>query len=249
MITVGVDLAAEPANTAVAILAWQPSSCVVTDLFCPAEDADIIDAAKGATKVGIDAPLGWPVPFVEFLVQHQGGVVVPPDAGGEKAWRHHLATRLTDRVVHEDFGVVPMSVAADRIARPAMRAAALLSRLATDDVPLDRSGAGQVVEAYPAAALKQWGLPHRGYKGKDTVAVRRELLAALAAATPWLELGAVQGRCGESDHCLDAVIAGLVARAAALGLTHEPDGTQQELGRSEGWIAVPRQGSLERLVD
>ncbi len=45
----------------------------------------------------------------------------------------------------------------------------------------------------------------------------------------------------ESDHnCFDALVASLVARAAALGLTQPPE-TDQERDRAvrEGWIHVP----------
>jgi predicted nuclease with RNAse H fold len=248
VITVGIDLAAEPTNTAIAVLEWRSSSCVLTDLVCPADDNAIVDAAKRAHKVGIDSPLGWPEPFIEFLTQHRAGTVEPPPLGAEKAWRNQLANRLTDQVVHQEFGTIPMSVAADRIARPAMRAAALLSMLSPDGHALDRSGSGLVVEAYPAGSLKRWGLEHRGYKGKDGTTRRRELLANLRRAVPWLDLGDTDARCADSDHCLDAVVAGLTARAASLGLIRQPTPTEQRRAGVEGWIAIPTGDSLGRLL-
>jgi Protein of unknown function (DUF429) len=58
----------------------------------------------------------------------------------------------------------PLSVAADRIGHTAMRCAGLLIQLASQERPVDRRGTGVVVKVYPAASLKQWRLPYRGYK-------------------------------------------------------------------------------------
>ncbi|MEO6713138.1 MAG: DUF429 domain-containing protein [Mycobacteriales bacterium] len=82
-------------------------------------------------------------------------------------WRAFLANRETDRAVHQAVGLWPLSVAADRIGLAAMRAAGLLADLADAGRAVDRAGTGVVVEVYPAASLKVWGLPHKGYKGQD----------------------------------------------------------------------------------
>ena len=44
-----------------------------------------------------------------------------------------------------------------------MRCAGLLSKLASRGQPVDRAGTGAVAEVYPAASLKCWSLPYRGY--------------------------------------------------------------------------------------
>ena len=36
-----------------------------------------------------------------------------------------------------------------------------------------------MVEVYPAASLRQWSLPYRGYKGRRNAAVLADLLDAL----------------------------------------------------------------------
>ena len=51
-----------------------------------------------------------------------------------------------------------------------------------------------------------------------------------------------------SDHTIDALLAALVARAIAIGETVAPSAEQLEVARREGWIHVPREGSLARLV-
>jgi hypothetical protein len=104
-----------------------------------------------------------------------------------------------------------------------------------------------VVEVYPAAALKQWGLTYRGYKGTANASVRHRLVDTLTATAPWLTLGAHDQLCRRSDHALDAVIAALNVRAAALHLTTTPDPEQLGAARTEGWIALPT-GVLPDLI-
>jgi predicted nuclease with RNAse H fold len=247
VITVGVDLAAEPKNTAIAVLDWGATSCRISALTADVDDDAVVAATRGAAKVGLDCPLGWPDEFVAFVVAHRDGhVTVPPEVPGN-VWRQPLANRLTDLAVRERLpGLVPMSVSADRIARPAMRAAALLSRLAADGHCVDRAGSGLVVEAYPAASLKRWGLLARSYKGPANLTALSGLAAVVLRQADWLDLGEHHDRFTTSDHCFDAVIAGLTARAAALGLTHPPGPAEAAAAGREGWIAVPSE-PLERL--
>jgi hypothetical protein len=141
----------------------------------------------------------------------------------------------------------PLSVSTDKIAYPAMRAAALLSRL-PNRVALD--GTGSVVEVYPAAALHRWGFASRGYKGRKNLAVRRELVHGfLERLADWLRMGAREVElCLTSDDAFDAVIAALVARASAMSLVDSIPEEDQAAVRREGWIAIPSEGSLELLA-
>jgi hypothetical protein len=107
-----------------------------------------------------------------------------------------------------------------------MRRAGLLARLAAAGQPVDRSGAGIVVEVIPRAALKHWGLTYRNYKG---------------IPTPPTDVPAVRP-------CAGAVIAALNARAAALGPTTTPGAEQLDAARTKGWIALPV-GDLADLID
>jgi predicted nuclease with RNAse H fold len=248
VLTVGVDLAAEPANTAVARIRWAGSSAVVEAVGVGADDPGLVKEIMASDRAGIDCPLGWPRRFVEFVADHQAGTLVAPDGIAGKDWRRQLALRQTDLAVRSATGLIPLSVAADRIGLAAMRCAALLARLAAAGQPVDRSGAGVVVEVYPEAALKHWGLTYRRYKGAANTAAREQLVDTLTSAAPWLSLGSHEQTCRRSDHALDAVIAALNARAAALGLTTTPSPEQLDAARTEGWIALPT-GSLADLID
>jgi predicted nuclease with RNAse H fold len=247
VLTVGVDLAAEPRNTAVARIRWTQTSAEVQSVGVGADDPVLVEEIAASDKAGIDCPLGWPRRFVEFVAQHQAGAFVAPADVAGKDWRRQLALRQTDLIIRSATGLIPLSVAADRIGLAAMRCAGLLSRLAATGHPIDRSGAGVVVEVYPAAALKHWGLTYRRYKGTANTTVRYELVDTLTAAVPWLSLGDHEHACRRSDHALDAVIAAINARAAALGLTTTPAAEQLDAARAEGWIALPT-GNLADLV-
>ena len=250
VLTVGVDLAAEPTGTAVAVVQWTASEARLRDVFRPGDDDTVIAAIRSADKAGIDCPLGWPDSFVSFVRAHQRGIALGDDKAGDKAgdkaWRRSLAWRRTDEVVRDATGIVPLSVAADRIGHTAMRCAAIQARLAGLGQPVDRSGAGTVVEVYPAASLKIWGLPWRGYKRSADVAARATIIDRLLVAAPWLDLGAHVDHRRRSDHALDALIAALTARAAARGQTSRPTSQQTAAARTEGWIALPT-GSLAAL--
>jgi predicted nuclease with RNAse H fold len=239
VLTVGVDLAAEAEKSAVAWVDWTPSGALVGDLLLATQDDTVTTAIRQADKAGIDCPFGWPETFVAFVSAHEAGNVVLPDEVAGPEWRRRLTYRLTDQAVREATGLVPLSVATDRIAHTAMRCAGLLAQLAKDGRPVDRAGGGEVVEVYPAASLHQWGVPHRGYKGTDNADGLGDIVDALQAAAPWLSLGRYEKVCRRSDDALDAVIAALTARAAALGMVTVPDTDDAPVARREGWIALP----------
>ncbi|NAZ86467.1 DUF429 domain-containing protein [Kineococcus indalonis] len=247
MITAGVDLATQPAKTGLAVIQWRPGHAQLIQLRLGVSDEDIVEVAQEADKVGIDCPLGWPDDFLAFIGAHAAGRL--PLTGGESGdeLRRRLAYRQTDRVLRR-AGYAPLSVAADRIGLTAMRAALILERLAAAGRPVDRSGAGVVAEVYPAASLKQWGLPHRQYKREGNRQARRELVVALRRQVPWLDLGANAALCENSDDALDAVVAALTARAAALGRCEPPGGQETARARREGWILVPG-GAVSTLVE
>ena len=245
----GADLSAEPTNTWLAVLDWQPGRATLVGLESKVSNARLVERAVDCAKIGIDCPFGWPVPFLDFVAEHMGGDVAPRP-GAPIDWRRRLANRTTDLAVVETIGMRPLSVATDRIAHAAMRCAALLADLARAGLAVDRSGVtGAVVEVYPAAALRQWGLTYRGYKHRANLPILDILVTNLLAAAPWLDLAAFESTCRASDDAFDAVVAGLNARAAACGLTATPPAEHAAIARVEGWIAVPRERSLHELVD
>jgi predicted nuclease with RNAse H fold len=236
--TVGIDLAAEPKKTAVAVIEWRDTSAQVCHLALGQTDLQLIECVGEADKAGFDCPLGWPEPFVDFVTAHRDGLPVAPN---DLAARRALAYRTTDLVLKAEAGVLPLSVAADLIGHTAMRAAGILAALAAQGARVDRAGTGVVVEVYPAAALRFWGLYRPRYKGPASREVRDTLVEELCAAMPQLAIGADDiALCRASDDALDAVICALIARAAALGKTRGPEaGLQSDRAATEGWIAVP----------
>ena len=235
MLTAGVDLAASPAASAVALVA---DGTVVAVAVGAGDDA-IVDLTSDASKIGIDCPLGWPVAFTDFIGTVATGGPVP--ARESVAGRAELAYRATDRwIARHHPPLRPLSVSADRIAHVAFRCALLLSQLAASGEPVDRAGSGTVVEVYPAGSLCCWGLQHRSYKGNDSLAALSDCVDALLEVTsPWLKLGAFEELCRKRDDAFDALIAALTARAAMLGLTTRPQDSELERARREGWIALP----------
>lgn len=240
MITIGIDFAAQPRNTVIARIEWTPGAARVASITTPATDADVLAALPGAHAVGIDVPFGWPDAFTTFLSQHWEDAHHPVIAG-QDAWRRDLSYRLTDRFVAERFGKWPLSVATDRIALPAMRAASLLAAIRDGGEAIDRSGGGRIAEVYPGLAVRLWELQAGSYKG----AKAQGLAAAvdnLMQAAPWLDLGPWESQCRANDDVFDAVVAGLIARAHALGQWHRPEPAQLAQARREGWIVVPSCG-------
>jgi|JI9StandDraft_1071089.scaffolds.fasta_scaffold06096_8 predicted nuclease with RNAse H fold len=243
MQTLGIDLAAQPEKTGVAWLEWAAGKARVTELHVGASDETLLEAMAKASKTGIDCPLGWPREFVAFVSKHQDDhIVVEPGLAAD--WRRRLSYRVTDLHVKSTVpGIQGLSVSSDRIGVTTMRCAALLSQLAALGAPVVRTGIGPVAEVYPAASLVRWGFSHKGYKGSKAKIRRSQLVDELLLAAPWLDLGAHEGHCRASDDALDAVLASLTARAAALGLTEPIPAGDQRAAEIEGWIALPAEGS------
>jgi hypothetical protein len=250
MRSLGIDLAAEPAGTAAFEITWGDGAAKGVLHAGGLDDRRLLGLIGAADKAGIDCPFGWPRPFVEAVAAHGDGAAAWPGRGrAGPDYRRSLRYRLTDEVVRQRVGWWPLSVSTDLIGVPAMRCAGLLDALAAAGQPVDRTGGGRVVEVYPAAALRRWGLPHRGYKKGKGAAVRSIALDRLLALLPWLVVDPVAlERCRGNDDAFDALVCALVARAAALGLTIPPDpGHQTERAVAEGWIHLPT-GEVSRLL-
>ncbi len=236
---IGVDLAAEPSKTALALVEWSGTAAIVRALEVGVGDDALLGALAAADKAGIDCPLGWPASFATFVAQHHRGAIADVALAQDKEGRRRLLWRRTDEDVRERTGLIPLSVAADRIAHVAVRCATLQARLAELGRPVDRTGAGILVEVYPAGSLRAWGLPDRRYKGAAGAAALHANVDVLLKLAPWLDLGIFDPLCRSRDDSFDAVIAALTARAAALGLTTAPPQPYVDQARTEGWIALP----------
>jgi hypothetical protein len=243
VITLGIDLASQPKHTGICLVEWHSAGATVRTVACGATDEHLLVAIAGAARVGIDVPLGWPDAFVDLVGTHHAGAAAP-DASVQD-----LRYRETDRHVHRVTGRWPLSVSSDLIAVPTFRAARLLAMLAARGEPVDRTGVGKLVEAYPAAALRRWGFDPTGYKDRDAEDRRRALLAAIVGTVQGLEVEAAHhATCCESPDALDALVAALIARAAARGLCEPIPEASRARATREGWIALPTAGSLGRLV-
>ena len=239
----GVDLAAQPASTGVVVL--EPVDRGRWSAAVPggeATDELLVELGAAAGMVGIDAPLGWPEPFVHAVSAHLDH---RPWPGTQD--RRPLTHRRTDDVVVELGWGRPMSASADRLGSVAMRGALLQREWAARwGAPEPRDGTGPLAEVYPAAALRAWGIDSVGYKASGTKAaaapaVRAGIVATLRdAAGSWLDLDGVAEAVVDSDHLLDALLSALVAVAVAQGATLGPrDAEERRLGAIEGWIHVP----------
>ncbi len=239
--TLGVDLASQPGKTGICVVEWDDGRATVKHLASAASDEAILDLHHSCDITGIDMPFGWPEPFVDFLL---GNPSADPEEWSD-TWKKKLRFRRTDFAIHETTGFWPLSVSSDRIAIPAMRCKGLLIRMAVTDF----SGDGRVFEVYPAAALWRWGLLHKKYKGKKGREILIGLVCDLLDRCPWLHVDSAHRKLlTESDDAFDALICALVARAAALRLTVRPESEDLESARREGWIHLPVEGALGRLV-
>lgn len=229
MITLGIDLSSSREGTAACLIEWKRCGVVVHKPELRCNDDQLDKLIHRADVVGIDAPFGWPKAFVEAVAGWNDLYWSPEN-------RKRLQFRSTDLFVRETLGIWPLSVSTDRIALPAMRANALLTRHKVQD----RSGDGRFYEVYPAATLKTWGLPYRGYKLLDPNCrkVRLKILRTLGAMLPFL---GIPNEYASTSDALDALTASLTARLAFEKRTVEP---QRDHVISEGWIHFPRNGEL-----
>jgi len=180
--TVGVDLAAEPQGTAVAVIEWTTDRARLVSLSLGNSDGAITEWVGSVSKIGIDCALGWADEFVSFIAGH-ADIAAPQSVDGGKEWRRTLAYRETDRRVHAKSGRWPLSVSTDRLGLTAMRCAGLLGRIADKGGSVDRSGAtGIVAEVYPGATLRAWDFDTRGYRTQP--GVRRSLIARIQQDAP-----------------------------------------------------------------
>lgn len=245
MRTLGIDLAAQDANTAVCAVDWGEGGARIDTPVVGVADSDLLEAIARADAVGIDAPFGWPDAAVAATSAYHRDGRWPAESDDSRP----LAYRLTDFRARELTGRWPLSVSSDRIAVPAWRCARLLTA-AHGNAPVERHG-GRIVEAYPGGALSCWGFERRGYKGRHGTAVRAALVAEMERrAGEWLRLEErARYACVAADHALDALLCALTARAAATGRTHAPRAAEVDRARREGWIELPVEASFEALAD
>lgn len=237
MRTLGVDLSADPGKTAACVVDWEAATVTVPLLPKRPEEQDeaLVENVLAVDVAAFDVPLGWPDAFVAAVTAHHAGEPWP------RMDRAALRHRVTDRTLVPG-GHRPLSVSTDKLGATALRGARLQDLLARRGVPVDRSGTtGSVVEAYPAATLRAWGL------SPAQKSLPGDLAEALASRCGPLAAAVTAALAGRSRHVVDAFVCALVARAARLGLADAPSEEEMAAARREGWIHIPTR-PLEDLV-
>ncbi len=241
---IGVDCATNSRRVGLALGKWRSGHrLVIEDVRSGAEPdpativREWLHANPEPALIAIDAPLGWPAPLADGLRDHRAGSKL----NGEP---HDLFRRETDREIQRRIGITPLDVGADRIARTAHAALALLGMVRDStgrEVPLAWSHhepeGTSAIEVYPAATLRASGLPYRGYKKVDQEPARRQILAALS---PALSLAAgrprIESAAAENADLLDAIVCLVAAKDFLDGQTLAPSDLNR--AQREGWIWV-----------
>ncbi|MCY7387954.1 MAG: DUF429 domain-containing protein, partial [Burkholderiales bacterium] len=178
---------------------------------------------------------GWPAPLGESLFSHLAGDRLSVE-------KNALFRRHTDTVAREITGKTPLEIVADKIARAAHTALAVLNQLRDRSglaLPLLWSAQSQcagTIEVYPAATLKMHGAPAGGYKEPDQRPVREEIAHAVRGEIPGLD----QYVSLKAD-VFDACLCMLAALDFVNGICRTPRADEMERAKKEGWIWVREQ--------
>jgi hypothetical protein len=67
--TIGIDLSAQAKKTAACVIKWEDPSARIAHIALGADNQLLVEliAAHAPDKVAIDAPFGWPAPFISAL--------------------------------------------------------------------------------------------------------------------------------------------------------------------------------------
>lgn len=190
--------------------------------------SDWIGTADGPVLLALDAPLGWPAPLGDALVEHRAGDEIGVDA-------HRLFRQATDRAVRDRLGKQSLDVGAERTAHAALGLLGTLRQRLGIDLPLawEPTVVGvQSAEAYPAATLRAYGIDATGYKKPSREDARARVLRDL---DPYLDVPA-SPLLRQRDDAIDAVLC-LLAGADILNGTAVPP-ADRALAEREGWIWV-----------
>ena len=214
--------------------------------------AEWVQQQEGPTLLALDAPLGWPAPLAQALPRHRAGAKLPYDADetfrSENELRqraNRLFRRDTDKYIFERTGKRSLDIGADRIARTAHAALALLEELRRrldKPIPLawgpDISGVS-AIEVYPAATLKAHGIAYN----PDSAEARQWLCDALGTR---IGMPSDSGAILRSRDALDAVTCVLAGHDFLADQALRPE--NPILAEQEGWIWV-RSPSLASVLN
>lgn len=248
---IGIDCAADPANTGLALGRYADGGVTVLDATIGARQPPLIETLRpwlqrgGPTLVAVDAPLGWPRPMGAALAAHRAGAPLAYERGARSdATSQDDASRFfrreTDRYIRGRVGRQPLDVGADRIARAAFAALDLLAQIArAAGQPLELAWrpeaiAGlRAIEVYPAATLQAHAMTSKGYKEPGQRPARAQILAGLAER---LRFARALPALLDAPDVLDAVVCLLAAQDFLRGEAMPPPPELAEAAAHEGWI-------------
>jgi predicted nuclease with RNAse H fold len=242
---VGIDLSTNPRDCGVCVIEGRAISHVGHGNSTSSHPDWLLRHCSEASTVGIDAPFGWPKPFIDALRGYDIGVAFDRD-------RRRYRLRTTDLWINATLQQhlrrntappSPFSVSTDKLGATTMVGTILLRGLSGKfEVSPRHSGSDRaVLEVYPSVSLWAWGLPHRGV---DVGATLQTLKDAFDIDIREDERRQLLG----SRHCFDALVAALTAREYTSDNTYDPpESVPEEVLRVEGWIRVPSRRSGERF--
>lgn len=147
--------------------------------------------------------------------------------------------RATDRFVREKLGKTPLDVGADRIARTAHSALAILGSLRQklgQEIPLAWStdfDDVSAIEVYPAATLIAHRIGSHGYKNPDQIAQRDNIIEHLKAqVTISEEVSIIRS----SPDALDAAVCVLAGADFLRKRAIAPTAGDLAVAKREGWV-------------
>ena len=243
MLVIGLDAASQLKKFGYAIGTIAHSKLSIQQAGILGDEPDVIysiivtalHAAPNAV-IAIDAPLGWPASLGKSLFSHLAGDKLSVET-------NDLFRRHTDTVVIETTDKTPLEIGADKIARAAHTALAVLNQIRERSglaLPLLWSAKSQsagAIEVYPAATLKMHSAPAVGYKEPNQRPVREEIAHNLRGQIPGLDRY-VSSKADIFDACLCM----LAAHDFVNGVCRTPRADEMERAKKEGWIWVREKG-------
>lgn len=236
---VGVDCATVDAKVGLALGVLNEGRLEIRDAtLCTRERvaASVIaswlsDLEEDVALIAIDAPLGWPKPLAESLIEHRAGGSIDTPANA-------MFRRATDLFIQRELKKTPLDVGADRIARTAYAALRLLGDLRAKlkaPIPLawqpEAISGIAAIEVYPAATLIAHRIRSEGYKKRDQLEQRREIVEALQERLAILD--SVPALAQSAD-LVDAVVCVCAGDDFVQRRAMSPE--DQFLAQREGWI-------------
>ncbi|MEG3638033.1 DUF429 domain-containing protein [Magnetococcus sp. PR-3] len=239
----GVDCATQWARMSVAVGHWNNTRLTLQQTLTASDLNDdnwqkLVDQLSHLQTpliLAMDAPLGWPFPFMNQLFHHQAGEPLQGSA-------NDLLRRMTDKVVRQHLGKTPLDVAADRIARTAHEALRMIGLIRSSHPevamlwhPAETPKIG-LLETYPAAVIRQRGYASQGYKKEDAHAKQTRLQMVKAVAEEIDMPAHLHTVMSQTDHDLDALLCLLATKDFLQGKALPPPKDHLAQIKKEGWI-------------